>query len=342
MTNRGANDQSVFTTDRSIRLCLFIVIMELLQRYEKTIRSIYSMYKKKGGNLWFFDFVGSEPARVNTIEMIVSCELQTSSKVAYLNALKHHILSFDKDANDSIKMIDSYIQLKRPEVLYHEKKNRIDEKEKLRWKTWDCILDIYRGLERIVWLPCKTTNKDLYNTWQQYLCLSMYIYHPPLRLDFGEIFLHEEDVTGPSCNFLKFNLEESRYYVCMNHDKMSHLKGSYQFPLSEEVAHILKHVNEVFPGRKYLLTDKHDRQKPLCDNLKKHNHAYLLHTIKDYSTNESSRLCVDTIRSAYYTHISNQPDVSYADKESIAIKMRSSFNMMEKSYRKVCVNSQHK
>lgn len=263
-----------------------------------------------------------------------------SSRVSYANALKQ-LIPKEKITPEVRTHLTDYICIHKRMVENHEKENKLEDKERERWYTADEIVDMYLFLnERIQTTAFETLSYACrYKMLQQRLLMALYIFHPPLRLDYGNVLIppYSESDIAPTSNYL-FE-RDSQLWFHLGTDKVAHKIGSYEFPLVPVINDLLLHlIRDYCPkGRRYLLTDPKDPLLPLDTRRNGKRSMYLLSTVLTREKKES-KLCVDTLRSAAVTALFRNPNLSLADKETCAKSMRTSVFMMEKSYHKVHVH----
>jgi hypothetical protein len=331
----------------------FFMASELLdivnKRYWTSLQAVFGLYQSSlltptslvynpDSRVTMDTFLNSKERQNDVLFLLLtSTKLAEASKVTYLNAVKQYVVYSGVVDYISV-LIDSFIHNTRIKITQQEKENKLDGKEKNRWRSWDSILQIWKHMtDRI-------QDTDPYYYWQQYLCLSLYVLQPPLRLDYGNARIYNErpGKEVENDNYLFFEPEKDQFVFHLGHDKVSNKIGWTEFPFPRELVQIMCKMKLLFGHRAYILTHTKDMLAPLDKEMQKdkfttpnrNEYKYLLSSIRD-AEGIRSHLCVDTLRSACYTAFASQPDRSYADKESLARDMRSSFFMMEKSYRKI-------
>lgn len=324
-------------------------IVVVNKRYWTSLQAVFHLYQSSLYNpsslVYSLDsritmdtFLSTKQRQNDVLFLILtSTKLADSSKVTYLNAVKQLIANSGIEDHITV-LVDSFISNTRVKILHQEKENQLDGKEKERWMDWDSILRIWKHMTETI------NDRDSYTSWQQYLCLSLYVLQPPLRLDYGNapILNTPPKEVMEDQNYLYFDAAKDRFMFHLGHDKVSKKTGFTEFEFPRELVQVLCKIKTLFGHRVYILTNSKDTSLPIDGVVQKdqfsvldrNDYKYLLSSIKD-ENGKRSNLCIDTIRSACYTAFASQPGRSYADKESLARDMRSSFFMMEKSYRKV-------
>lgn len=292
-------------------------------------------------------FLEDEQCRRDAFYAILTSDLKPSTKKTYLHCLKRYTVLYSSEQDELVGLIDFVAAHARQEVEEDEKLNLVGYLENRRWYTWEVIVSWFKRLYESLYTE---TNCSDYVRWQQCICLGMYVLHPPLRLDYGNVkyidIPTEENVTDD--NFIYYDTTTKRYIVHISRDKVSTKRGPHQFVLHDVMVNLLYRASSRFPGRLFLLTHTKDIRlsidsyKPRHGNKlpteekNKSSHRWLLESIHN-DNGVASGLCVDTIRSAYYTYRVSNINMSWAEKEDLAAQMRSSVITMEKSYKKVQV-----
>ena len=261
-------------------------------------------------------------------------KLTASSQVGYANALKKLAVNIDKDLKSEI---ETFIVSNKQEVQEIEEKNTLDGNEVHRWMPWNTILEIFENLNRL----CEAItcfNVSAHRLFQQRLLLALYIYHPPIRLNYSSVYLDGKNHPGENRIVSE---EDSDYTFFLEKDKVSSKIGSTSFKLDQRVIDLLLEIKTTFfkeKKRAYLLTMSNDPTKPLDteNSLHKPNTYRLLSSVPNLDGTDS-KLTIDTLRSSFITHFLQDVNISLAQKKEMAKKMRTSTDMMERSYKKVLI-----
>lgn len=319
-----------------------------------TLSSAYKERTKTLRNMWMVYFKDEE-CSLFVVEKLIrhieeSNELQPSSKVAYFNVLKLLIRSYDP----CFDLIE-YLTIKTSEfkkiVNEREKDNTFDgELEANRWMSWEMILCIFDKLKSDVkWMIRDDTiiTQDKYEIFIKYFILSLYVHWEPLRLDYGDVRLFfcnaffkelkEKEFENYNKNkmliYIPSHIGKSKFVLL--YDKVSHKKGSHEREIPEVIYNdIITYMHLFGWERQFLFTKSFvDIGTPLDINFHKPNLKKLIYNI-EMNNGEKSKLCVDTIRSAFITHLFNKP-TSMNEKERVAFNMRTSVTQMLQSYYKI-------
>ena len=326
----------------------FVVVME--ENTLKTKRTPEDMYKEKHTTLYniyrrraliptpkdtFMHCTGVQSMLFNAIK---ESSMAASSQVSYANAIKRLAVNMTPAMSNEI---DEFIKEKKKAVALIENENGLDGKEEKRWMSWSDILELYENLVRnydaTIKFGIANRDKVSYRTAQQRLLLALYVLHPPLRLNYASVALYPEDPTKEDA-YITRN-DDNGHTMFINTDKVSRKIGPYQFDLHPDIMRIASEIQSVyFPTeqRKYLLTSTSNSRTALDKPGgfgHKTNTYKLLRSIKT-KEGKDSILTVDTIRSAFVTDYLKK-DRTNNEKNDMAKKMRTSSDMMDRSYRKV-------
>lgn len=236
-------------------------------------------------------------------------------------------------------------KLKRKNIISNEKLNKLDGTDKY-YHDWDEILDMYENLVDLTTSPNFT-----YTQWQQRLLLSFYIFHPPIRHNFSHCLLYPEPIPSDIYTNYIFKNEQDESIFHLGYDKVcfdsvdsisnrliSSGKGPSEWKLHENVVSNISQIETLFGPRKYLLTQNFKKTHPLEKSLQTptlDNTLYLLKTIPMKGTQEKSNLNLFCIRSAYFTNLQKNGEMSEAALELIAKQMRTSLKQLRLYYKKI-------
>ena len=157
-----------------------------------------------------------------------------------------------------------------------------------------------------------------------YLILSLYTYQPPLRMNYDDMMIVNKIPDNDNNYMLNKN---GKYYVIINHDKISNKLGSATFELNDKLNDIINESLSLFP-RKYILSTQNDGDKPI-------NKQGFESLMKQMFKNQ--KISIVLLRSAYITHMYSKPNFTVRDKKELASKMRQTYepNIQELHYQKL-------
>lgn len=284
--------------------------------------------------------------------------LANESRRSYLNALKQIIRN---TAPENIgARLDQKIRLLSKKIFEIENDNRINPVEDKNWMPWEEILEILQGLEdntkteeESVKLSMgkRKQNKDTgplpvkrYQTWQQRLLLSMYVYQPaPLRHNYScVLFLPDIDPAEDpfvKTNYIYEHRNTGEWWLHLGKDKVIDSHGPVDILVDSKIRLIIETMLGLFGPRKYLLTHSRKLDFPLEATESqpvKNNTIRLLasipHPKKDWS---HSNICLFTLRSSKATHFLSDPNRSENEIAVFAKQMRTSVMMLRSYYKKI-------
>ncbi len=206
-----------------------------------------------------------------------------------------------------------------------ESNNTLDSKMDEHWRTWEDIHGLYAALLQ---------KRDLfpadYKLAQQCLLMSLYLFVPPLRMNYGNAAMFpREPLDEDNYVFLR----DDACWFHLGQDKVSDSHGSMEFPLPKEAMENLQCIETRFGLRPFLLTLCKHTQKALFSRRAGAMYAQLLSTIPDLQGNPS-HLRVFHFRSAKITHFIHEQH-SVAEEQALAKSMRTSHSYFQSHYRKI-------
>ncbi len=261
--------------------------------------------------------------------------LAMATRVGYVNALKQ--LVKDKLPDYPFQKMNEFIASSKAAIEASESKNLLSELEAKRYHNHQAIIEMFDHLESII----KTNDKKTANYFlcQQRLLLAMYLFHCPLRADFGNVIIppHSMDFeTHPlkeKTNYIF--IQDNELVLHLGEDKMTHKKGVFRLILHPYILHLLIDMIETFGYRKYLLTDPKNLLLPLDDGMLHKQRASQMLASVITPKGVKSYLCVNTIRSAIASWFCQSHPSTLEEKEAFANQMRSSTHMLDLYYNKI-------
>jgi hypothetical protein len=263
------------------------------------------------------------------------------TKKTYANSLKQ-IIKYQStpdqllDRTEFIKKLGDYCSQHALLALTEKRDNTLDYKADKNWITWENIQNIYSNLSELIKKAEIETKSQvkLFKLYQQRLLLGMYVNHPPLRLNYGEVLLNYTPNTEinetNNKNWISFD------YICnITNDKVAFFKGPCKFNLHQETINQIKEIQLKFGKSPYLLSKLKNRNEPLDanDSICKRLTANLLKSIPMLD-GKNSNLCIFIIRSARVTKFMSEGH-STNEEEEFAEKMRTNTRCFYSHYRKI-------
>ncbi|WP_396189514.1 hypothetical protein [Flavobacterium sp.] len=214
-------------------------------------------------------------------------------------------------------------------------RNKLNEFEKRKYIRWEDVLRIHKQLEDEFDAIEDKDTMQAYDLNNDLLLLSMYCLMPPLRnevklLEFtNEIKASDKDYVYISKNkktiVLRFNLVKKQHPPVDFDITLGKFKNYHLFD-------IIKRSYTLYP-RQYLFTLK--QNYPYMD--KKASKRALDERLVNifYRNKIQNQISVNSLRSAYVSYKLSDPKISFNDKETIIFQMRTSWECLERSYRKI-------
>jgi len=220
-------------------------------------------------------------------------------------------------------------------ITTRDGRNKLNEFEKKKYIRWEDVLRIQKQLEDEFNAIDDKDTLQAYDLNNDLLLLSMYCLIPPLRnevklLEFtNELKASDKDYVYISKNkktiILKFNLIKKQHRPVDFDITLGKYKNYHLFD-------IIKQSYTLYP-RKYLFTLK--QNYPYMD--KKASKRALDERLVNifYRNNVQNQISVNSLRSAYVSYKLADPKIDYNDKEDLIWRMRTSWDCLERSYRKI-------
>jgi hypothetical protein len=214
-------------------------------------------------------------------------------------------------------------------------RNKLNEFEKRKYIRWEDVLRIHKQLEDEFDAIEDKDTVQAYDLNNDLLLLSMYCLMPPLRnevklLEFtNEIKASDKDYVYISKNkktiILRFNLVKKQHPPVDFDITLGKFKNYHLFD-------IIKRSYTLYP-RQYLFTLK--QNYPYMD--KKASKRALDERLVNifYRNKIQNQISVNSLRSAYVSYKLSDPNISFNDKETLIFQMRTSWECLERSYRKI-------
>ena len=220
-------------------------------------------------------------------------------------------------------------------ITTRDGRNKLNEFEKKKYIRWEDVLRIQKQLEDEFNAIDDKDTLQAYDLNNDLLLLSMYCLIPPLRnevklLEFtNELKASDKDYVYISKNkktiILKFNLIKKQHRPVDFDITLGKYKNYHLFD-------IIKQSYTLYP-RQYLFTLK--QNYPYMD--KKASKRALDERLVNifYRNKIQNQISVNSLRSAYVSYRLSDPKIDYNDKEDLIWRMRTSWDCLERSYRKI-------
>lgn len=187
-----------------------------------------------------------------------------------------------------------------------------------------CFNDLVKRREEYRELFEENPQNNKLNT--NYLILALYTLQPPIRMEYKDMQIVDEEPPRDDRNYLYDN--NGKYTVVINKDKVSGKYGQARFTLPNELNKIIRESLKQYP-REFVLSTLRDGDYPLG----KQGFERLLKEMF-----QPKSVSIDLLRSAYITHFYRDPKVSLKQKKELASKMRHSVSIAEQAYKKIDVD----
>jgi hypothetical protein len=209
------------------------------------------------------------------------------------------------------------------EIIDKNNDNEMSEKRTINYVSYKKILKKRDEYEILF-----NKKKDDNDINIKYLILCLYTYHAPLRLNYLNCkLINKQSEKNEDDNYdSKIYYEKNKMIFEIIHDKVikSHTNNIIKFnkKMQKIIEESIKHYQ-----RRYLLCSPNNNNKPM-------NKLYFNKMLKDIF---DKRVTVDIIRSSYVIYMFNK-QISMNEKKKIAMKMRTSVEMLNENYFKITKN----
>lgn len=273
------------------------IIPDTFQDSEQIMKLLLNVYKKD--------------TTMNFISAILWKLKESPSEITQRTATLYH---------EQAKLIKSEIE--REKI---GKEFELTEKEKKSFMLWENIQEIYSNM-------AQTLDRTNYNSFMDFVILSLYVLHPPVRADYAQmrVFIDDTHITDD----IKDNycvLQDNPRFVFQIYKTAKH-KGTTVIPIDDELHSILLDWMEVNTSD-YLLASyfpSRNKYKPFSDSTlcKRITAIFIQHSQKPVTIN--------TLRHSFISFMSRH-DQEYNIKHDNAKKMMHSVEMADKYRRMVYI-----
>lgn len=227
-------------------------------------------------------------------------------------------------------------------VKDEEGKNQLNKYEELKFLPYGALLDLVEEMNKQFRQSLQNKGKDHQETYKLHmyaLILQAYLYTPPVRLELSDAkftttlndlnnnidYIYIPNDKSKLCEYV-FNKDKKKHgairyfvgYMINTKSKISENLSPYAFKLSD----FIRESYSLYP-REYFITQIKDRNKPAKANMA----VYLKNMFDKHQLN------VNMFRSSFITWL-YQNNTANKILENVALKMRNSVAIQQKSYKK--------
>jgi len=268
-------------------------------------------------------------------------------KVARLVAIE---LGIPIDDPRLVSILEKTAEL-RKDAQTEENKNQFDVTD-ARFVPLSKIVEIYKLQDKRAQQPMgeyyyygsgqpvkRQKTSTQYQEHQRRLLLSMYMYHPVIRDDYGTVHMHPDDPVD-AMNYLY--IRGNDHVIHIGTDKVSRIMGSHEFVVHPTVVKFIQEIQSLTPStpRRFLLTPVDNLEAPLAPvvstvgGARKSSGAFRLLASIHGDNGVPARLTVGTLRVAAATAFLSKPH-SEQEVEEFARQMRTSKTILRRYYQKL-------
>ena len=289
-------------------------------RYKQVVRLLPSTYEKTFAKT--FKFPETLDEDFDNIVQMLTTKYKSSTLPNCISGIIWGLDTFDsKDTyNDAyIQTIKEKYKLLNSKLIADSFKHSLSddkglsEREKKTYQTWDAIMNMYYTM-------AKQLDRDNFNSFLEFVIISLYVLHPPVRADYANMRVFVDDSYVPDDFKENYCVLQTNPRFVFNQYKTAKKYGQTVVNMNEELHDILLDWMSINPTD-YLLVSYVQYKK----EYKPYVESALCHRIplifKKYTNIPST---INTMRHSYITYISN----SEATLANLLTKKDNSTNMM--------------
>jgi len=300
---------------------------------------------------------------INDIKhVIANNNVPIMSMLSYMIALLWHCRKNDAD-DTVILFLETTIKAMNKVIKDMYNENKLTDKEYKNFISWNTVLKVHEKLKEVMLLD------DNIEVVEDYLILSFYIYHPPRRLDYYNMYVQNVEIPTDVNKILWTNDRNAKKYntvyskddiariidyknddmdhkneikeLMRNEDKKNYYvkKGSRYFFVFEDyktnniygkqVIEVHKELNKII---RYMISLKKIKKGDKLINLTHDNFKDRLKSIF-YKTTKKN-ISASMLRHIYITHVLSDKNISTNDKIILSNKMAHSL-LTQSIYKKI-------
>lgn len=293
-----------------------------LIRYKQVVRLLPQLYENKFNKT--FNFPESLEDFDNIVQML-SEKYKPSTLPNCISGIIWHIDTMDnisvslQSVRDKYKMLSTKLIADSFKESFSNNKT-LSEREQKTFQSWDNIIKMYNTMH-------SNLNKNNYNSFLEFVIISLYILHPPVRSDYANMKIFIDDSFIPPNYQENYCVLQTNPRLVFNKYKTSKKYGQNIVYINDDLHNILLDWMEINKSE-YLLTSyiQYKKEfKPFTEETLSHRIPLIF---KKYTNIPSN---INTLRHAYVTY-ANKSDISIdnliSNKEN-SNKMMHSINMAE-------------
>lgn len=200
----------------------------------------------------------------------------------------------------------------------------LTEKEKKTFMKWEDILNLHQSLS-------KKLNKSNYNNFLEFIIVSLYVLHPPVRADYANMKVFIDDSLIPDKYLENYCVLQTNPRFVFNKYKNHKHTGTIVIKLEYELHNILLDWMELNQSD-YLLSS-YIKSKKLYQPFTEGTLCRRISLIFNKYTNIP--VSINTLRHSFISYMSKHEMENYIKKQDIAEKMMHSPSMADRYRRMV-------
>ncbi len=296
--------------------------------YNKLIISLRRQYEDEYKSK--FEFPSSFKNNADEIIKMLESRYKKGSVNNYISAI---IWTLDRHKYSQTDLDDIYSIYRTHSKRIREENEReligkeldLTEKEQKSFMRWEDILQFHQDL-------LKDTDTDSHDSYLNYVILSLYVLHPPVRADYAmmKVFIDDSQIP-PNFPDNYCVLQTNPRFVFQKY-KTAKTTGTNIVPIDSQLHSILIHWMGINHSD-YLLTTYiacHKLFKPISEN------ALVKRIISLFTRYKNKPVSINTLRHSFVSYMYRY-DQTMSHKKSNADKMMHSTSMAEKYRRMVYI-----
>jgi hypothetical protein len=297
-----------------------------LVRYNQVLRLIPELFQTKFNKS--FKFPESLDENFDEIIQMLSDKYKSTTMCNCISGIIWGLNTFDDKNKYPQEYIQNIIQkyktfgtnLKEENDLQLINNRSLSEREEKTYQKWEDILNMYK-------IMYKNLDKTNFNSLLEFVIISLYVLHQPVRSDYANMKVFIDDSFIPKNYKENYCVLQTNPRFVFNKYKTARKYGQIIININEELHNILLDWMEVNPSE-YLLVSyiQYKKQyKPFTEETLSHRIPLIF---KKYTNIPSN---INTLRHSHISYM-NKTELNYTnfkEKKETSIKMMHSPNMAE-------------